>query len=63
MARGIFDYVLRDMTGEEGGFYSAEDADSSISHEHPDEHVEGAFYVWTYQQIVELLGEAATPFQ
>ena len=62
VARGIFDYVLRDMTGEEGGFYSAEDADSSISHEHPDEHVEGAFYVWTYQQIVELLGEAATPF-
>ncbi|MCH8320976.1 MAG: thioredoxin domain-containing protein [Acidobacteria bacterium] len=62
VARGIFDYVLRDMTGEEGGFYSAEDADSAISHEHPDEHVEGAFYVWTYQQIVELLGEAATPF-
>ncbi len=62
VARGIFDYVLRDMTGEEGGFYSAEDADSAVSHEHPDEHVEGRFYVWTYQQIVELLGEAATPF-
>ncbi len=62
VARGIFDYVLRDMTGEEGGFYSAEDADSAISHEHPDEHVEGAFYVWTYQQVVDLLGEAATPF-
>ena len=62
VARGIFDYVLRDMTGEEGGFYSAEDADSAVSHEHPDEHVEGRFYVWTYQQIVELLGEDATPF-
>ena len=62
VARGIFDYVLRDMTGEEGGFYSAEDADSAVSHEHPDEHVEGRFYVWTYQQIVELLGEVATPF-
>ena len=62
VARGIFDYVLRDMTGEEGGFYSAEDADSPISHERPDEHVEGAFYVWTYPEIVELLGEAATPF-
>ena len=62
VARGIFDYVLRDMTGKEGGFYSAEDADSPISHEHPDEHVEGRFYVWTYQQIVALLGEGATPF-
>ena len=62
VARGIFDYVLRDMTGEEGGFYSAEDADSAVSHEHPDEHVEGRFYVWTSQQIVELLGEVATPF-
>ncbi len=62
VARGIFDYVLRDMTGEEGGFYSAEDADSAVSHEHPDEHVEGRFYVWTYQQIAEILGEVATPF-
>ncbi len=62
VARGIFDYVLRDMTGKEGGFYSAEDADSPISHEHPDEHVEGRFYVWTYQQIVALLGEGATLF-
>ena len=62
VARGIFDYVLRDMTGEEGGFYSAEDADSPISHEHPDEHVEGRFYVWTHQQIVELLGDVAASF-
>jgi uncharacterized protein YyaL (SSP411 family) len=62
VVRGIFDYVLRDMTGEEGGFYSAEDADSPISHEHPDEHVEGRFYVWTYPRIVELLGEVAASF-
>jgi uncharacterized protein YyaL (SSP411 family) len=62
VVRGIFDYVLRDMRGEEGGFYSAEDADSPVSHEHPDEHVEGRFYVWTYSQLVGLLGEAAASF-
>ena len=34
-ARRIFDYVLRDMTAPEGGFYSAEDADSVIRPEEP----------------------------
>ena len=61
-ARQIFEYVLRDMTGEEGGFYSAEDADSPVSHERPDEHAEGAFYVWTHQQLVEGLGNDAAIF-
>ena len=62
VARGIFRYVLRDMTGENGGFYSAEDADSSVSHEDPEEHVEGAFYVWAHQEIQEILGEDANLF-
>lgn len=62
VARGIFDYVLRDMKGTGGGFYSAEDADSSISHEHPEEHAEGAFYVWTHQEISNLLGPDASVF-
>lgn len=43
------DYLLRDMTDSAGGFYSAEDADS--------EGVEGKFYVWTPEQIVQLLGD------
>jgi hypothetical protein len=55
-ARDIFSYVLRDLTSPEGGFYSAEDADSLLEHGKP-EHAEGAFYVWTQEEIDRLLGE------
>ncbi len=48
VARDVLDYILRDMTDPEGGFYAAEDADS--------EGREGAFYVWSREEIVELLG-------
>jgi hypothetical protein len=53
-AREIFEYVLRDMRSPEGGFYSAEDADS--------EGVEGKFYVWTEEELRQILdnGEADT---
>ena len=54
-ARRIFDYVLRDMTDAGGGFYSAEDADSVITREHPDLKGEGAFYIWSMEEIRELL--------
>jgi uncharacterized protein YyaL (SSP411 family) len=47
VARGILDYVLRDMTHPEGGFYSAEDADS--------EGHEGKFYCWTVEEVQGLL--------
>ncbi|MCK8824656.1 thioredoxin domain-containing protein [Fuchsiella alkaliacetigena] len=49
IAREIFTYILRDMTDEKGGFYSAEDADS--------EGVEGKFYLWTPAEVKEILGE------
>ena len=54
VASGIFHYVLRDMTGTEGGFYSAEDADSPLEH-HLEEQAEGAFYVWTHHEMEQLL--------
>jgi hypothetical protein len=45
--RDILDYVLRDMTHPQGGFYSAEDADS--------EGQEGKFYCWTKAELAQLL--------
>jgi hypothetical protein len=45
--RDILDYVLRDMTHPDGGFFSAEDADS--------EGQEGKFYCWTHDELSKLL--------
>ncbi|HSW49565.1 MAG TPA: thioredoxin domain-containing protein, partial [Bryobacteraceae bacterium] len=59
VARGIFEYVLRDMTSPEGGFFSAEDADSAIDPSRPQEKGEGAFYLWERSEIEALLGRAA----
>ncbi|MFN3410278.1 MAG: thioredoxin domain-containing protein [Limisphaerales bacterium] len=47
VARATLDYVLRDMTHPDGGFYSAEDADS--------EGHEGKFYCWTRAELSRLL--------
>ncbi len=55
VVRDILEYLLRDMHGDHGGFYSAEDADSLFEHGKP-EHGEGAFYVWKAQQIEQILG-------
>ena len=56
VARDIFDYVLRDLTSPEGGFFSAEDADSVINPANPHEKGEGAFYIWSYPELEEALG-------
>ncbi len=47
-AEAIFTYVLRDMRDPGGAFYAAEDADS--------EGEEGKFYLWTYAELVDVLG-------
>jgi uncharacterized protein len=53
-ARETLDYVLRDMTHPDGGFYSAEDADS-LPISSATEKVEGAFYVWERKEILAAL--------
>jgi uncharacterized protein len=50
----ILDYVAREMTDPQGGFYSSQDADS--------EGVEGKFFVWTPEEIRAVLGEDAQLF-
>ena len=84
VARDILDYVARDMTSKDGGFFSAEDADSpdvvaavydrptnpsAAQHreESNDAHKaplqkEGAFYVWTENQVDQALGDDSAIF-
>jgi uncharacterized protein YyaL (SSP411 family) len=55
VAEEVLHYVIHEMKSPEGGFYSTQDADS--------EGEEGKFYVWTRDQIKEILGkEKGTPF-
>jgi len=49
VCREVIDYVLLNLVGQEGGFLSAEDADS--------EGVEGKFYVWDIEEIHQVLGD------
>lgn len=60
-ARDIFSYVDRVLTHPDGGFYSAEDADSMASPEAAHK-TEGAFYIWTKEEIDKLLGDDAPLF-
>jgi uncharacterized protein YyaL (SSP411 family) len=59
VARGILEYVLRDMTDSEGGFYSAEDADSAADPAQPEVKTEGAFYLWPEGELEAALADPA----
>ncbi len=49
-AKETLDYVLRDLAGKDGGFYSAQDADS--------EGEEGKYYLWTVDEVLDTLPAA-----
>ncbi|MCA8997155.1 MAG: thioredoxin domain-containing protein [Planctomycetaceae bacterium] len=55
IVRETLDYVLREMTSKEGAFFATQDADS--------EGVEGKFFIWSEQEIDDLLGEDAQVFK
>ena len=61
IARKTLDYVQSEMTDLNGGFHSAEDADSLFESGKP-EHGEGAYYVWTREEIQRFLGEDSEVF-
>ena len=54
IVRGTLTYIQRDMTGPDGEWYSAEDADSPIP-SNPSHQAEGAFYVWEQSEIAAAL--------
>jgi uncharacterized protein YyaL (SSP411 family) len=56
VAKATLDYVLRDLRHPEGGFYSAEDADSAPDAAKPKEKAEGAFYMWSWEELEQLIG-------
>jgi uncharacterized protein YyaL (SSP411 family) len=55
-AEEIIAYVIDEMSHPDGGFYSAEDADSLDQHGHSEE---GAFYTWTPHEVTAVLGKDA----
>ena len=61
MVRETLDYVLTVLRSPEGGFYSAEDADSLPATPGATEKREGAFYVWTRDELERLLTPAELP--
>ena len=51
---GTFQWLKREMTNDEGYFYASQDADNFATSD-DDEPEEGDFYVWSYQQLTEIL--------
>jgi uncharacterized protein YyaL (SSP411 family) len=57
VALDVLDYVRRDLRSPDGGFYSAEDADSAGDPSRPEDKEEGAFYLWERAEIEALLDD------
>ena len=66
VAEDTLEYVMREMTNAEGGFFSAEDADSVPPEDaaNPNAHkTEGAFYLWTESELKQLLADDFEAFR
>ncbi len=66
IAEDTLQYVRRDLTDRDGGFYSAEDADSVPPESASDAHAhksEGAFYIWRLDEIRSALGDDSRAFE
>ena len=66
VAVDTLEYVRRDLADAKGGFYSAEDADSIPPEQANDPRahkMEGAFYIWSDEEVGEVLGEDAGVFR
>lgn len=51
------DYVLRNLSNKDGGYFSAEDAESATDESFPEKKEEGFYYTWQRKQIEEILGK------
>jgi uncharacterized protein YyaL (SSP411 family) len=57
LAADIIEYSLRDLRSPQGGFYSAEDADSA--RRETEKKSEGAFHIWSKEEFDEVVREDA----
>jgi hypothetical protein len=55
VARNVLNYVQRVLMNPDGGFYSAEDAESAVSPFYPEQKKEGAYYIWKKSELDSML--------
>jgi uncharacterized protein len=56
-AINTLDYVLENLTDKNGGFYTAEDAESAVEESSPNYKEEGYYYLWEINQLEKILGK------
>ncbi len=56
-AREVLKYIQKVMSNPEGGFLSAEDAESGVSHYYPEHKKEGAYYTWKKSELAKYLSK------
>jgi len=57
VAIDVLEYVLREMSHAEGGWYSAQDAESGLAGDNEGRKKEGAYYTWRWEEVRDILNE------